>query len=222
MTATSGTSNTVARLLGRLSPMYPGNSLNLGSSIPYSSSNGASVWVRNKEGTNQYLISANGPQTTNLPPGLALYPDGSLQGTPYSILSTNVIVYYPPHPKPRVVTNTVVLGTNGTYTFTVAAIDANSDVAAQSVSIYIGSPTNTTISTPSAAAAATLLSSNIFPLQINGAQIGQNYTLLMTTNLLSGSWVPIYSTNALSTNSLLIQDPNATDPARFYRILVSQ
>jgi hypothetical protein len=223
MTGASGSSNTVARALGRLSPLYPGNSLNLASSFPYASSNNAVVWALNKQGTNQYLISANGSQQTNLPPGLVLYPDGTLAGTPTNIFTTNVITYYPPHPKPRIVTNTVVLGTNGTYTFTVAAMDSASDVAVQQLSLILGSlAVPATITTPSdSQAGALLLSSNIFPLQINNIQAGQNYTVLMSTNLLSGSWVPIYSTNAPDTNALLIPDPNATDPARFYRILIS-
>jgi len=222
MTGPSGASNTVAQAVGSLSPLYPGNSLNLASSFPYAGTNGAVVWVQNKQGTNQYLISVNGPQQTNLPPGLVLYPDGTLAGTPISILTTNVTIFYPPHPKPRVVTNTVVLGTNGTYTFTVAAEDSASDVAIQQLSLVLGPPTTTTITTPSGSqAGAMLLSSNVFPLQINNVFAGQNYTVLMTTNLISGSWIPIYSTNAPSTNPLVIPDPNATDPARFYRILIS-
>jgi hypothetical protein len=57
-------------------------------------------------------------------------------------------------------------------------------------------------------------------MQVNNVQAGLNYTLLMSTNLSSTNWVPIFTTNAPNTNPLIIPDVNATNPARFYRIQV--
>ena len=55
-----------------------------------------------------------------------------------------------------------------------------------------------------------------FQFQINGVA-GQNYTLLMSTNLASTNWMPILVTNAPA-DTFDIMDPNATNIGRFYRI----
>ncbi len=187
--------NTVASLLGVFHPLVQGNSINAGSTIPYTGTNGAVVWIKNGTNWGEYLISAYGLENTNLPPGLSLYPDGTLAGTPTS-LGTN----------------------NGTFNFTVFAEDIETNVAVQAMTLLV-LPT-TTITTPSLGTNNTVLSSNLFQMQINGVIPGQNYTLLMATNVDSTNWVSIYVTNAPSTNSLIMPDPNATNPSRFYRIML--
>ena len=199
ITRSSGTSNNVALLDGQFhSITTAGNSLNLPSSIPYTGTNGAPVWI--KTGTNQpgqYLITAYGPQTTNLPPGLTLYPDGTISGTPTS-LGTN----------------------NGTFNFTVSVTDSAANTTVQPLSLLVYPATIISIpTTPSTG--SSLLSSNLFQMQVNGVIAGQNYTLLMNTNLLSTNWVTIFTTNAPDTNALILVDPNATNPAQFYRVLLS-
>jgi hypothetical protein len=168
----------------------PGTIVSLPSGIAYNGSNNAVVWLPNGANLGQYFISAAGPQSTNLPPGLTLYADGLLAGTP---------------------TGT---GTNGgTFNFTVAVEDTASNSAVQPLTLFVY---------PATALSAPMLSlsSNIFQLQINGIATGLDYTVQMTTNLASTNWTSIYTTNASVTNALVIPDPNATNAARFYRVLI--
>jgi hypothetical protein len=144
----------------------------------------------------QYFISADGPQSTNLPPGLELFPDGMLAGTPAST------------------------GTNGgTFNFTVAAEDTESNTAVQPLSLFVF-PATTVSAFSATGTNNTVLSSNLFNLQVNGVLAGENYTLLMSTNLTSTNWISIFTTNTPNTNSFIIPDPDATNPSRFYRIQV--
>jgi hypothetical protein len=53
---------------------------------------------------------------------------------------------------------------------------------------------------------------------LNGAP-GQNYTIQFSTNLAFGVWNRLYITNS-GVSPVLIVDPNATNAARFYRVLV--
>jgi hypothetical protein len=53
---------------------------------------------------------------------------------------------------------------------------------------------------------------------LNGI-VGQIYEVQYTTNLDSPNWTSLYVTNAPSA-SLLLSDPNATNPMRFYRVLL--
>jgi hypothetical protein len=53
-------------------------------------------------------------------------------------------------------------------------------------------------------------------LMVSGPQ-GPDYTLLTTTNLMTGSWQVLYTTNSPVTPLTLV-DTNPADPARFYRI----
>ena len=198
ITTTSGAgSNTVGFLLGALPPFPAGTSLNVASTIPYTGTNNTVVWIQNHATTNQYLISAYGPQTNSLPDGIILYPDGTLAGTPVNV------------------------STNETFYFTVAAQDAASHVAVQPLSLFVFGNTNSVATNSSVQIAGLLLSSNVFSMQINGVQPGQTYTVLMSTNLLSTNWVSIFSTNAASTNALLIPDANATNKTRFYRVMIT-
>jgi len=58
-----------------------------------------------------------------------------------------------------------------------------------------------------------------FSIVLTGVE-GQNYTLQMSTNLISGNWTTLFVTNNTTTNSFIVTDPNATNAARFYRVLV--
>ncbi len=193
MTTSGNPSNTVAVLGGAFqSQPTVGNSINLPSTNSYNGSNNVVVWLQS--GTNtpgQYSISAYGPQSTNLPPGLALFPDGTISGTP-----TN----------------------SGLYDFTVSVSDTASNASVEPLSILVYPAT--TITAPSSSAVNGLLSSNTFQIQVNGILSNQNYTVQMSTNLATTNWVTILTTNAASTNSLLVADPNATNPAQFYRVLL--
>jgi hypothetical protein len=166
----------------------------LASDIAYTGTNGAIVWIKNGTTWGQYLISTYGPQTTNLPPGLSLFPNGMLAGTPTS-LGTN----------------------NGLFNFTVDAVDAGTNAAIQTLSLQVDSNTN---AAPTLQTVGQFNPTNGFQMQVNNVQAGLNYTLLMSTNLSSTNWVPIFTTNAPNTNPLIIPDVNATNPARFYRIQV--
>ena len=195
MTGTgSPRTNTVASLTAFFHSLTPGESLNLASDIAYTGTNGAIVWIKNGNTWGQYLISTYGPQTTNLPPGLSLFPNGMLAGTPAS-LGTN----------------------NGRFNFTVEAVDAGTNAAIQTLSLQVDSNTNTA---PTLQTVGQFNSTNGFQMQVNNVQAGLSYTLLMSTNLSSTNWVQIFTTNAPNTNPLIIPDVNATNPARFYRIQV--
>jgi hypothetical protein len=123
MTAISGTTNKVGVLAGAFHSLAVGDSLNLPSTNAYTGTNGATVWL--KTGTNnwgEYSISADGPQGGSLPPGLTLYPDGTISGTPTSA------------------------GTNGIFNFTVAAEDTSTNATVQPLSITVTS--STTLASP--------------------------------------------------------------------------
>lgn len=195
--------NLVASLTAFFHSLTPGESLNVASSNAYTGTNDAIVWIKN--GTNvmhwgQYLISAYGPQTTNLPPGLYFTNNEvdtiELAGTPSS-LGTN----------------------NGLFNFTVEAVDTDTNAAVQTLSLQVDSNTNVS---PTLQTLGQFNSTNGFQMQVNNVQAGLNYTLLMSTNLDSTNWVQIFTTNAPNSNPLIIPDVNATNPARFYRIQVSQ
>ena len=174
--------------------------MNLASTFAYAGTNGAVVWLQNGTNLGQYLISAYGPQTTNLPPGLTLFPSGSdtaaLMGTP-TTAGTN----------------------NGLFNFTVEAVDTGGNIGVQTLSLLVHS--NSVPPVAPVLAASGTVSSNVFHMQVNGVQAGANYTLLMSTNLASTNWTSIFTTNAPDANPLIIPDVNATNPARFYRVQVS-
>jgi hypothetical protein len=59
-------------------------------------------------------------------------------------------------------------------------------------------------------------------MQLSNLNSALNYTVLMTTNLASPNWVPIYTTNDPTTNVLSVPDTAATNATRFYRVQISQ
>ena len=100
--------------------------------------------------------------------------------------------------------------TNKVSTFKVQAKDANSTTTNKVFSITInakpvlGLPTWFT---------------NRFQMRLTGAS-NQNYTVQMSTNLSSATWISLLVTNSPATNSFLLTDPSATNQQRFYRILI--
>jgi hypothetical protein len=195
-------SNRVASVLGAFHSISAfGNSRVAASSIPYTNQDNTVVFIEQGGHVGQYMVSAFGPQSTNLPPGLGLYPDGSdtatLAGTPAST------------------------GTNGgNFNFSIMAEDANSNVTVQALSMFVF-PASSLIA-PSSAQAGGLESSNTFQMQLTGLTTNLNYTVLMTTNLTSTNWQPIFTANNPVTNSIFVPDTTATDATRFYRLQISQ
>jgi Tfp pilus tip-associated adhesin PilY1 len=61
------------------------------------------------------------------------------------------------------------------------------------------------------------LSGNLFRFQLSG-QTGQNYIVQVSTNLGLTNWLTLVVTN-LSASPVLIQDSQATDQERFYRVI---
>jgi hypothetical protein len=194
-------SNRMASVLGAFhSITNAGNSAIAASSIPYTNVDNLVVFIHQGNHVGQYLISAYGPQSTNMD-GLGLYPDGSsaatISGTP------------------------IGAGTNGgTFNFSVMAEDVFSNVTVQPISIFVFPPTAITAS--SSAEAGMLQSSNTFQMQLSGLTNTFNYTVLMTTNLPSTNWVPIFTANNPATNSITVPDTAATNATRFYRVQISQ
>jgi hypothetical protein len=66
--------------------------------------------------------------------------------------------------------------------------------------------------------APTQVASSQFQMTVTGVA-GQNYTLQMSTNLISTNWSSLFITN-LASSSFPFDDPNATNQQRFYRVQV--
>lgn len=204
LTLPSGTSsNRLGTIVGGFhSQTTPGISSIAAMSTAFTNQDNSTVWIQWGTNISEYIISAYGPQpATNLPPGLSLFPDGSytaaIMGTPTSI------------------------GTNGgTFNFSVMAEDTSSNVTVQPLSIFVFPAT--TFTGPSSAQAGMVQSSNTFQMQLNGLTNEFNYTVLMSTNLASTNWVPIFTANNPTNNSLIVPDTTATNAARFYRLQISQ
>jgi len=60
---------------------------------------------------------------------------------------------------------------------------------------------------------------NLFQMKLIGAS-NQNYTLQLSTNLISTNWTSLFITNSAATNVFNLTDPNATNKQRFYRVLI--
>jgi hypothetical protein len=101
-------------------------------------------------------------------------------------------------------------GTSGTYVFMVQLNDGNGHSTNQNFSLTINS-SSPIISPPSKFGSQ-------FQFFVTGTS-GQNYTVQMSTNLHSTNWSTFLVTNP-TMNSFFISDTNATNPARFYRVLV--
>jgi hypothetical protein len=100
--------------------------------------------------------------------------------------------------------------TNGTFNFTVHVSDGGGASTNQNFSITINP--RPTISAPERS------SNNQFQMTVNGSS-GQNYTVQMSTNLATTNWSSLLVTNPPA-GSFLFKDVNATNAARFYRVLI--
>ena len=73
--------------------------------------------------------------------------------------------------------------------------------------------------TPPSASSA-MIYGGLFSTSVNG-QVGPDYILQATTDLTSGIWTTVASTNSPAAMPCILTDPNpASQPAQFYRILV--
>lgn len=91
---------------------------------------------------------------------------------------------------------------NGTGLGT-AQLDANGYLVAAPSTVLLGQPAR--------------LSGNLFQFQLSGLT-GLNYTVQVATSLSSTNWLTLLITN-LSASPMLIQDNQATNEERFYRVI---
>jgi hypothetical protein len=98
---------------------------------------------------------------------------------------------------------------SGTYTFSANVVDGSGYSANPSFTLTISGPP-VVLGSPSQHASS-------FQMMISGAA-NQNYALQMTTNLVSGNWITLFTTNNPTSGSFILIDPNATNKQRFYRV----
>jgi hypothetical protein len=155
--------------------------------------------------------------TSPLPTGVVGSPYGlMLSASSCNGTFTWSVISGTPPPGITVDTNGTIAGTattNGTYTFTVHVVDGTSVATNGTFSLTINIPP----SAPTISAAA-LVGSGQFQMAVNGSS-GLNYTVQMSTNLASTNWMSLMVTNP-SSGQFLFHDMNATNPARFYRVVV--
>jgi hypothetical protein len=101
---------------------------------------------------------------------------------------------------------------NGTFLFTVHVSDGSGTSTNQNYSLTINAPTPPELGQSSK-------SGSQFRFFLSGSS-GQNYTIQASTNLISSNWATILITNSPVNNTFMISDPNATNPARYYRVLL--
>jgi hypothetical protein len=103
--------------------------------------------------------------------------------------------------------------TNGTFNFTVRVTDGSSAATNQSFTLTINpAPAPPMLGQPAK-------SGSQFQFFISGSS-GQNYTIQTSTNLKSTNWSTLFITNSPVNNTFMISDPGATNPTRYYRVLV--
>lgn len=102
---------------------------------------------------------------------------------------------------------------SGTNSFIVRLTDNNSTSVTRTFTLITGPNTRPSLGS------AVKSSGAQFEFLLNGAS-GQNYTLQLSTNLSSGNWISLFTTNNPTTGSFPVTDPNATNQQGFYRILV--
>jgi hypothetical protein len=100
--------------------------------------------------------------------------------------------------------------TNGLFNFKVQATDENFTVTNKVFGIIVN---------PKPVLSLASWFTNQFQMRLAGAS-NQNYTVQMSTNLNSASWISLFITNSPATNAFLLTDPRATNQQRFYRILI--
>ena len=101
---------------------------------------------------------------------------------------------------------------SGTFSFTVHVTDGSSAFTNQNFSLTINpSATPPTLGQMSK-------SGGQFQFAVSGLA-GQNYTIQASTNLKSTNWTSLLVTNP-TVNTFIFADPSATNPVRFYRVLL--
>jgi hypothetical protein len=100
---------------------------------------------------------------------------------------------------------------SGTFDFTLHVGDGGGNSTNQTFSLTINPAAAPALGQPAKSGAQ-------FQFVVAGPA-GQNYTVQMSTNLSATNWNSLLVTNPPA-GSFLITDPNATNPARFYRILL--
>jgi pectin methylesterase-like acyl-CoA thioesterase len=84
--------------------------------------------------------------------------------------------------------------------------------ATNSFSVTVTALTSPTTDTPN-------YSGGQFSVNVNG-QVGPDYALQATTNLVGGTWTTVATTNSPATMPVILTDPNAgSQPVQFYRIV---
>lgn len=187
----------------------------------YQCPNGTNVNINNNNGVVNFTIyPCNGVQIYTMSPlpngQVGLYYNNQLSGSSCSGSPVNWSLFSGSLP-PGV--NLYMGGalngtpmTNGTFSFVAQANDGNGHSTNVNYSLTINP----------AAVPPTLgqvsKSGSQFQFVVNASQ-GQTYTVQVSTNLSSTNWLSILVTNP-TMNSFFISDPNATNAARFYRVLV--
>jgi hypothetical protein len=101
--------------------------------------------------------------------------------------------------------------TNGTFNFTVQASDTDSDTATKALTLFIQARPSISLIAKSTGSQFQFFFSGI---------TNQNYTVLMSTNLVVGGWISLFTTNSATSTSFNVVDPAATNQQRFYRVLI--
>jgi Pectinesterase/Immunoglobulin I-set domain/Bacterial Ig-like domain len=120
--------------------------------------------------------------------------------------------------------------TNGTLTWRPTTAQANSTNTVKVSVTDNGTPnlsaTNTftvrvnALTAPAPVDGSASFSAGQFSISANG-QLGQDYYLQAKTDLTSGTWTTVASTNSPASLPVILTDPNAgSQPAQFYRIVV--
>jgi hypothetical protein len=186
----------------------------------YQCPNSQSVNINNNNGSANFTVEPCGGvqifTTSPLPNGqIGTYYSNQLSGASCSGFLNWSLVSGTPPPGISLYSAGAFNGTpssTGTFVFTVQANDGNGHSTNQTFSLTINtSSAPPMIGNPSK-------SGSQFQFFV-AANAGQNYTIQMSTNLKSTNWSSILVTNP-SMNSFFITDPNATNPARFYRVLI--
>jgi hypothetical protein len=100
--------------------------------------------------------------------------------------------------------------TNGTFNFLVQVTDYHTTPTKPLAITINGKPV----------LSSSVWLTNRFQMRLTGTT-NQDYTIQVSTNLTSTNWTSLFITNSALTNSFIVNDPNATNKQRFYRVKVA-